>query len=67
MTITLLALLVKELKEAPLPEKWVYHQNDADAPCDDAEAVEKYDSLFTPKVRPGKQVRRNSSYTAIRL
>ncbi|MBQ9807395.1 MAG: N-acetyltransferase [Ruminococcus sp.] len=46
------ALLVKELKEGSLAgKKWVYHQNDADAPCDDAEAVEKYDSLFTPKVK----------------
>lgn len=44
------ALLVKVLKEDALDgRKWIYRPNDADAPCDDAEAVEEYDKLFPPK------------------
>lgn len=46
------ALLVKELKDGTLDgRKWFYHPNDADAPCDDAEAVEEFDALFPPKVK----------------
>ena len=44
------ALLVKELKEGALDgRKWFYHPNDADAPCDDDEAVAEFDKLFPPK------------------
>ncbi len=44
------ALLVKVLKEDALDgRKWFYHPNNADAPCDDEAAVEKYDKLFPPK------------------
>ncbi|NLT08906.1 MAG: N-acetyltransferase [Ruminococcus sp.] len=46
------AMLVRELKEGALEgRKWTYYQNDADAPCDDEEAVEKYDALFPSKVK----------------
>ena len=46
------ALLVKELKEGALDgRKWYYYQCDADAPCEDEEAVEKFDSQFPPKVK----------------
>ncbi len=46
------ALLVKELKAGALDgRKWVYYQNNADAPCDNEEEVERYDSLFPPKVK----------------
>ena len=46
------ALLVKELRENVLDgRKWFYYQNDADKCCDDEEAVEKYDSLFPPKIK----------------
>ena len=46
------ALLVKELKEGALDgRKWFYHQNDADAVCEDEKAVEEYDSRFEPKVK----------------
>ena len=46
------ALLVKELKEGSLDgRKWYYHQCDADKACDNEEEVEKYDSLFPPKVK----------------
>ncbi len=46
------ALLVKELKENALDgRKWIYHPNNADAPCDDEAAVEEFDKLFPPKVK----------------
>lgn len=46
------ALLVKELKEGALDgRRWYYYQCDADAPCEDEEAVEKFDSQFPPKVK----------------
>lgn len=46
------ALLVKELKEGALDgRKWFYHQNDADAPCEDEKLVDEYDSKFPPKVK----------------
>ncbi|HOC33387.1 MAG TPA: N-acetyltransferase [Ruminococcus flavefaciens] len=46
------ALLVKELTEGALDgRKWYYYQCDADAPCEDEEAVEKFDSQFPPKVK----------------
>lgn len=46
------ALLVKELTEGALNgRKWYYYQCDADAPCEDEEAVEKFDSQFPPKVK----------------
>ena len=46
------ALLVKTLKDDVFDgRKWFYHQNDADKPCDDEEAVEKYDALFPPKIK----------------
>ncbi len=44
------ALLVKVLSDYALDgRKWYYHPNDADAPCDDEEAVAEYDKLFPPK------------------
>ncbi|MBQ8724559.1 MAG: N-acetyltransferase [Oscillospiraceae bacterium] len=44
------ALLVKELKEGVFDgRKWFYHPNNADAPCDDEEAVAEFDKLFPPK------------------
>ena len=44
------ALLVKELIPGALDGRhWRYFQNDADAPCEDEEAVEKYDALFPKK------------------
>lgn len=44
------ALLVKELKEGTFDgRKWFYHQNDADALCDDEKLVEEYDKKFPPK------------------
>ena len=44
------ALLVKELKDGALDgRKWFYHPNDADKPCEDIEALERFDSLFPPK------------------
>lgn len=46
------ALLVKELKEGALDgRKWFYCPSDVDKPCEDTEAVEKYDSQFPPKVK----------------
>ena len=46
------ALLVKELKEGALDgRKWFYHQNDADAICNDEKAVDDYDKHFPPKVK----------------
>ena len=46
------ALLVKERTEGALDgRKWYYYQCDADAPCEDEEAVEKFDSQFPPKVK----------------
>ncbi len=46
------ALLVKELSEGALDgRKWIYRPNDADAPCNDANAVEEFDRLFPPKVK----------------
>jgi predicted N-acetyltransferase YhbS len=44
------ALLVKVLDENALDgRKWFYYPSDVEAPCDDAEAVEKFDALFPPK------------------
>ena len=44
------ALLVKGLRTGVFDgRKWFYHPNDADAPCDDTEAVEEFDRLFPPK------------------
>ncbi|MBQ9957364.1 MAG: N-acetyltransferase [Ruminococcus sp.] len=44
------ALLVKVLKEDALDgRKWTYISCDAEAQCDDTEAVEEYDKLFPPK------------------
>ena len=44
------ALLVKELKEGTFDgRKWFYHQNDADALCDDEKLVDEYDKKFPPK------------------
>jgi predicted N-acetyltransferase YhbS len=44
------ALLVKELKEGALDgRKWYYHPSDADKPCEDTEALERFDKLFPPK------------------
>ncbi len=44
------ALLVKELREGALDgRKWFYHPSSADACCDDTEAVERFDALFSPK------------------
>lgn len=46
------ALLVKVLKEDALDgRRWYYHPNDADAPCNDEEAVAKFDAQFPPKVK----------------
>ena len=46
------ALLVKVLREDALDgRKWVYHPSDADAPCEDADAVEAFDAQFPPKVK----------------
>lgn len=46
------ALLVKELVPGVLSgRKWEYLPNDADAPCDDEEAVERFDADFPPKVK----------------
>ncbi len=44
------ALLVKELKEGTLDgRKWFYYPSDAEALCDDAQAVAAFDSQFPPK------------------
>ena len=44
------ALLVKELEEGVFDgRKWFYHPSDVDAPCDDEEAVGRFDALFPPK------------------
>lgn len=44
------ALLVKVLKDGALDgRKWFYYPSDVDKPCDDAEAVAKFDALFPPK------------------
>ncbi len=44
------ALLVKELEEGVFDgRRWYYHPSDVDAPCDDEEAVERFDALFPPK------------------
>jgi len=44
------ALLVKELKEGVLDgRRWYYYPSDVDKPCDDEEAVAKFDALFPPK------------------
>lgn len=44
------ALLVKVLTDDALDgRKWFYYQNDADACCNDEEAVAKFDALFPPK------------------
>lgn len=44
------ALLVKELVPGVLSgRKWEYLPNDADAPCDDEEAVARFDADFPPK------------------
>ena len=44
------ALLVKELEERVFDgRKWFYHPSDVDAPCDDEEAVGRFDALFPPK------------------
>ncbi len=44
------ALLVKVLKDDALDgRKWFYHPNNADAPCNDTEAVEEFDKYFPPK------------------
>ena len=44
------ALLVKAFSDDVFDgRKWFYHPNDADAPCDDEEAVAEYDKLFPPK------------------
>lgn len=44
------ALLVKILKEGALDgRKWFYHPSEADHPCNDKEAFEKFDSQFPPK------------------
>lgn len=46
------ALLVKELKEGALDgRKWFYRPSDIDKPCEDTEAVERFDALFPPKVK----------------
>lgn len=46
------ALLVKTLRDDALDgRKWIYYQNDADAPCNDEAAVEEYDKLFPPKIK----------------
>ena len=46
------ALLVKELTEGAFDgRKWDHYQCDADTPCEDEEAVEKFDSQFPPKVK----------------
>ncbi len=43
------ALLVKTLKDGVFDgRKWYYHQNDADAPCEDEATVKEYDKLFPP-------------------
>ncbi len=48
-------LLVKELKEGTLDgRRWYYHESSASAPCGDVEAVEKFDSTFTPKKKEWK-------------
>ncbi len=44
------ALLVKELSAGVFDgRKWFYYPSNADEPCNDAEAVEKFDSFFLPK------------------
>jgi len=44
------ALLVKELTEGALDgRKWYYCPSDVDQPCDDTEAVERFDTQFPPK------------------
>ena len=44
------ALLVKAFSDDVFDgRKWFYHPNDADAPCDDEDAVAEYDKLFPPK------------------
>ena len=46
------ALLVKVLKEGALDgRKWFYHPSDADHPCEDTKALERFDALFPPKVK----------------
>ncbi|WP_295085962.1 N-acetyltransferase [Ruminococcus sp.] len=46
------ALLVKELKENSFDgRKWYYYPSDVDTPCDDEEAVAKFDSQFPPKIK----------------
>ena len=44
------ALLVKELCTGAFDgRKWFYYPSNAEEPCNDTEAVEKFDKLFTPK------------------
>ncbi len=46
------ALLVKTLSDDALDgRKWFYHPNNADAPCNDTDAVAEFDKLFPPKVK----------------
>ena len=46
------ALLVKELKEGALDgRRWYYYPSDVDKPCDDEEAVARFDSQFPTKVK----------------
>lgn len=44
------ALLVKELSDGVFDgRKWFFHPSDIEAPCEDTEAVEKFDAQFPPK------------------
>ena len=46
------ALLVKVLAENALDgRKWFYHPCDADKPCEDIEALERFDAEFPPKLK----------------
>ena len=44
------AMLVKELKEGALDmRKWIFCESSASEPCNDSDAVEKFDALFPAK------------------
>ena len=46
------ALLVKELQEGALDgRKWFYCPSDVDKPCDDEDALERFDAQFPPKIK----------------
>lgn len=65
------ALLVKELKNNVFDgRKWYYQPNDADAPCADIKAVERFDSFFPAKEKrwqPSQEEFYIHSHSVIRL